>query len=131
MARMNITIRLGLLLLALVASGCNASSEDVLASGSDVVTGTIASVVIGDNNALQILVEDALVEGSQSHYDSLVVFADADTQLFARGDDGTLSTIIADDVTGGNIIRAYFDGTILRSLPPGVGATRIEITFRQ
>ena len=128
--RMKTAVGFTVSLLGFLVTACTAATDDVVSADLDVVVGTITGVILRDDDHLQIVVQNAQVERSQSRYDTIVVFAAADTPIFVMEEEGSLYTVTSAAVSEGNLIRAYFDGTMLRSLPPGIGAVRIEITLQ-
>jgi hypothetical protein len=93
----------------------------------------MAHVMIRDDDHVQLILGGCELEPSLPHYtpDTVHVFVGETVPVLARGPDGSLGPGTKGDFVVGGRVRTYYAGFMLRSLPPGVIATGVEIIGHQ
>lgn len=115
---------LGTLLVA-----CQANPDDItVPADSFAAVGTIAHATMRDDGYVDLTLEDSVLEPpSQSNPDTLRVLVTDRTPIFKEDGDGSLVVAVAEDLTVGSRVRAYYSGIMWRAGPAGFVASRVDI----
>ena len=125
--------RMWFLLLLAAAALCAACRSDP--TGFDVptdthaVVGTITRIQKRDDGHGQLVLGGCVLEPSLPDYgpDTVGVYVDETVPIWVRGPNASLRPGAKEDFVVGGRVRTYYAGFMLRSLPPGVIASGVEI----
>ena len=129
--------RMWFLVLLAAAAFCAACRSDPTAfdlpTNTHVVVGTMIHVMIRDDGNVQLILGECELEPSLPDYrpDTVGVFVPETVPVWVRGPNASLRPGTKEDFVEGGHVRTHYAGFMLRSLPPGVIATRVEIIRRR
>jgi hypothetical protein len=112
----------GIALVVLIATGCAPS----LPSDPPGITGTVTSVVSGDERPASFLVEGPSPQPTSSVADKALVSVPPATVFF--GADGTAASLQSvASITKGTKVRVWFEGAVAESYPVQGSAKAVQI----
>lgn len=125
--------RMWFLLLLAAAAFCAACRSDPtgfdIPTDTHAVVGTMTRLLMRDDGHVQLVLGDCVLEPSPVEYwpDTVHVLVVETVPVWIRGPNAALRPGTKEDLVVGGRVRTYYAGFMLRSLPPGVIATGVEI----
>ena len=130
MSRLTLATAVGTAWLAALLPSCQAGPEDLIfPPDTHAVIGTIAAALLRDDGHTQLVLKDCALEPpSEVDYDTITAFVPDWAALWFKNANGRLTPASRKALIEGARIRAYYSGAMTRSIPPGITASRVDIS---
>ena len=119
-----------LLAAAAFCAACRSGPTDSdFPTDTHAVVGTMIHVMIRDDGNVQLILGECELEPSLTDHrpDTVGVFVHETVPVWVRGPNASLRPGTKEDFVEGGHVRTYYSGIMLRSDPPGVIASGVEI----